>query len=408
MLNVPQGESRLLAFTAVNAGSFDVVLQSTVGSNSNAGSINVIKFEAPPTPTTDLSITNVVSAATVEVGRIFSYTVTVSNTGPIPADPVMVTDQLPASMTFTAAGASQGACSFTTATGTISCQLGQVAANSSAVITFQVKARQEGYFSNTATFSAPQFDPHTGSNSATANVTAVKYSDILVKNVPSVTSVYVGDIVKYTLTVTNNGLSPATGISLTDTLPSGMVFVSAAFTQGNGTLVTPPVNSGGTVTAEFSDPMPYRGTAVIVEVTTKATAAGLAINAASVSANETDPNTTNNAMSQTTTVYASVTLSKVLLSQQSPIGGCAPYPTGQVYLMAAAPAGGVTINLSSNVPGASVPSTVFVAAGQTISPQFTVTTSSVTSKQVGLITATLGSSSVSRSITINKGSGTCP
>ncbi|HEV7892883.1 MAG TPA: hypothetical protein VGP08_19875 [Pyrinomonadaceae bacterium] len=408
LANVPQGQTRIMEFQANNPGSFDIVLQGSAGSNSTAGRLNVIKFNAPPAPTTNLSITNVASSATVEVGRIFNYTVTVSNAGPIAADPVAVTDQLPAGMTLTSAATSQGSCSFTTATGTVSCQLGQVAANSSAAVMLQVKARQEGPFSNTATFSAPQFDPAAGSNSATANVTAVKYADILVRNVQSAMTAYVGDTVKYTLTVTNNGLSPATGISLTDALPSGMVFVSAAFTQGNGTLVTPPVDSGGTVTANLSDPMPYRGAAVVLEVTAKATAAGAAVNTASVSANETDPNTANNTTSQTTTVYASATLSKVLLSNQSPVGGCAPYPTGQVYLTAPAPAGGVTINLSSSVSGASVPTTLFVAGGQTISPQFTVMTSPVTSKQVGLITATLDSSSVSRGLTINKGSGVCP
>jgi hypothetical protein len=43
-----------------------------------------------------------------------------------------------------------------------------------------------------------------------------------------------------------------------------------------------------------------------------------------------------------------------------------------------------------------------------VSPAFNVTTSQVAAKQVGTINATLGQTTVSRGITINKGSGTCP
>jgi hypothetical protein len=99
-------------------------------------------------------------------------------------------------------------------------------------------------------------------------------------------------------------------------------------------------------------------------------------------------------------------LQKVLLANQVLTGGC-DNTTGNVYLTGPAPAGGLTINLSSNVTGASVPASVFIPAGQTVSPAFNVTSSTVAVKQVGLITATLGANNVSRGITINVGSGSC-
>jgi hypothetical protein len=97
----------------------------------------------------------------------------------------------------------------------------------------------------------------------------------------------------------------------------------------------------------------------------------------------------------------------VLLAKQVLTGGC-ENTTGNVYLTGPAPAGGVTVALASNVSGASVPVNVFIPAGQTISPAFNVTTSPVTAKQVGLITAGSGPGAVSRGITINVGSGVCP
>jgi hypothetical protein len=67
----------------------------------------------------------------------------------------------------------------------------------------------------------------------------------------------------------------------------------------------------------------------------------------------------------------------------------------------------MNVPLSSNVSGASVPASVFIPAGQTVSSAFNVTTSPVAAKQVGLITAGSGAGSVSRGITINVGSGSC-
>jgi hypothetical protein len=122
--------------------------------------------------------------------------------------------------------------------------------------------------------------------------------------------------------------------------------------------------------------------------------------------NESEYDPTNNSRSQTTTVNGAV-LQKVLLASQVLTGGC-QNTTGNVYLTGPAPAGGFTVSLSSNITGATVPASVFIPAGQTVSPAFNVTTSPVAAKQVGLISATLNATTVSRGITINKGSGVCP
>src|SRR5205085_9588651 len=128
-------------------------------------------------------------------------------------------------------------------------------------------------------------------------------------------------------------------------------------------------------------------------------------NTATVSSNETDTNTANNSATQTTTMKDAA-LQKVLLAKQVLTGGCES-TTGQVYLTGPAPPGGVSVPLSSNVTGAGVQASVFIPAGQSVSPAFSVTTSQVAAKQLGLITAGSGLGSVSRGITINVGSGSC-
>lgn len=103
----------------------------------------------------------------------------------------------------------------------------------------------------------------------------------------------------------------------------------------------------------------------------------------------------------------SVALRKVLLTKQVLIGGC-ENTTGNVYLAGPAGPGGVTVNLSTTgLAGVTVPASVFIPAGQTVSPAFSVTTSTLTTKQVGTINATSGTA-VSRGLTINVGSGVCP
>jgi hypothetical protein len=63
---------------------------------------------------------------------------------------------------------------------------------------------------------------------------------------------------------------------------------------------------------------------------------------------------------------------------------------------------------ATSLAGVTVPVSVFIPGGSTVSPNFNVTTSPVATKQVGLVKATLGPSTVSRGLTINVGSGVCP
>jgi uncharacterized repeat protein (TIGR01451 family) len=220
----------------------------------------------------------------------------------------------------------------------------------------------------------------------------------------SANPIFAGDNETYSVLVKNvHASNSATGAVLTDTLPASMTFVSATTSQGS--LVTPPVGSTGTVTANLGTIAP--GATATVTITVKSTAVGTVVNSASASSNESDTNPANNTDSTSTTVKAAG-LQKVLLASQVLIGGC-QNTTGNVYLTGPAGPGGVTVSLSTtNLAGVTVPPSVFIPAGQTVSPAFNVTTSPVAVKQVGTVNATLGITTVSRGLTINKGSGPCP
>jgi uncharacterized repeat protein (TIGR01451 family) len=338
------------------------------------------------------------------VGLNFNYKPVVSNTGNAAATNVVLTDVLPSLVTFTAASASQGSCSYASATRTVTCSLGAIGTGSSANVQITVKPRDEGTLDNTVSITSGQWDPATGNSTSSVNgLPAVKQIDLSASMSNSADPIFVGQNTSYTMVVKNNStVVGATGVVLTDNLPASMTFVSGTTSQGS--LITPPVGSTGTVTANVG--ALAIGATATVTVTVKSTVSGLITNTATVSGNEQDPIAGNNTSSQAITVK-DATLLKVLLASQVLTGGC-NNTTGNVYLTGPAGPGGVTVPLStSSLAGVTIPSSVFIPAGQMVSPAFNVTTSPVATKQVGLVIAGSGPGSVSRGLTINVGSGVC-
>jgi uncharacterized repeat protein (TIGR01451 family) len=105
--------------------------------------------------------------------------------------------------------------------------------------------------------------------------------------------VTVGSNLTYTITVTNNGPSGATGVTVSDSLPSGMTFVSATPSQGSC--------SGMTTVSCSLGSLGNGGSATVTIVVTPTQAGGFS-NTAMVTGNEADPNGANNSATQVTTV----------------------------------------------------------------------------------------------------------
>jgi uncharacterized repeat protein (TIGR01451 family) len=338
------------------------------------------------------------------VGLNFNYKPVITNTGNAPATNVELSDTLPTQVTFTAATASQGSCSFDPMLRQVTCNIGTINNGGTVNVQITVKPRSEGTLNNTADISGDQWDPATGNSSASVNgLSAVKQTDLSLQKTAAPNPIFVGQNTTYTIVAKNNSpVTVATGVVVTDSLPASMNFVSATTSQGS--LITPPVGSTGVVTANIGSL--GTGVTATVTITIQSTAAGVISNTATVTGTEQDPSAANNSAGATTTVNLAG-LQKVLLAKQILIGGC-ENTTGNVYLTGPAPPGGLTVPLStSSLAGVTVPASVFIPAGQTVSPAFNVTTSPVATKQVGTVNATYGTT-VSRGLTINVGSGVCP
>ena len=142
-------------------------------------------------------------------------------------------------------------------------------------------------------------DPDTNNNTSTVstNVAAPSHDLAIVKS-DSPDPVTVGGFLTYTITVTNNGTSTSTAVVLTDALTSTLVFISATPSQGACS------ESGGTVTCNLGVLGPNSSTTVTITVATGSLTAGTLTNSATVSGAETEPVTSNNTSTATTTVQA--------------------------------------------------------------------------------------------------------
>jgi uncharacterized repeat protein (TIGR01451 family) len=122
-------------------------------------------------PGADLSITKTDSPDPAHVGQNLTYTITVTNGGPVTATGVTVNDTLPKNAGFGSAASSQGTCTLKPQKRLVTCALGSIAAGTNAQVTIVVKPTSKGTVTNTATVSANEADPNTANNSATATTT---------------------------------------------------------------------------------------------------------------------------------------------------------------------------------------------------------------------------------------------
>ena len=165
----------------------------------------------PPVQTSaDLSVTKT-APATVTAGVAFDYTVSVSNAGPSDAQAVTLTDTLPAGVTL--AGATGANCSGAPVT----CAVGTVPAGGLATVTLHVTpgpgAGGRLVLDNTVAVASGTTDPDTTNNTASATSTVGQPG----RRTPRQDRTGhrgTGTQASYTLTVTNDGPSDTTGVTV--------------------------------------------------------------------------------------------------------------------------------------------------------------------------------------------------
>jgi uncharacterized protein len=191
-------------------------------------------FEVAGFGSADLSVTKVEGDDPVTAGTNLSYTITVSNDGPDPAENVSLTDTLPAGTSFVSL-TPPGGWSCTGPGGSFPCTIGSLAVGSAAftlTIAVDPDVVAGTVLTNQATVSSTTSDPDSGDLSATEMTTVSASADLSVTKTDSPDPVGPGENIVYTITVDNAGPSNAATVSLADTVPAGTTFVSLASPGG--------------------------------------------------------------------------------------------------------------------------------------------------------------------------------
>ncbi len=261
LLDAGSTETFNFSATARETGS----LTNTVEASSNEGA--TASAEATTlVVTSDVTVAKTVNLAEVLLGRTAEYTITVTNNGDGDATGVSVVDSMPEGLEVVS---SEPTASVGNA-GTLEWTIDALPAGRSTIFTVRARTVAGGTHTNTVTVTDRGF-----ADTAQAQVTALTPSISLDKTGSA--GVYIGGQREYTITATNNGEADLTGVTITDTIPAGMSFVSA---DSDGVAS----DAGDTVTWNIGGLAV--GASAAVNVTLQGKAAGEVTNQASATSNE--------------------------------------------------------------------------------------------------------------------------
>lgn len=281
-LDPGQGEGT----SVTNSASATADEPEVAGGGPNSASVST-----PIDTSADLSLTKTTTDPAI-AGETLTWDLVVANNGPSHAQNVTVTDTLPTGTTFVV-GLSSSGCS--EAAGVVTCVIPQIDSGSSSAFSIGVRINQTANsgsdITNTAVASADTQDPDGSNNSASDTVTVSRVADVaILKSGPGTVSA--GSQIEYTLEVTNAGPSAAANLQITDSLPPELVFNSAPGCSGTTVITCDVANLAVGASTTFT---------ITADVPSTVPDGVDLVNVASVSADESDPNSANDSSQLTTT-----------------------------------------------------------------------------------------------------------
>ena len=245
----------------------------------------VLKLE----PGVDLKVMVSATKTSLAVDDSITLTIQVQNTSDNNASNVVVSNVLPAELTFQSASAQ---CSHTA--GTVDCSVGDLAKGDSVFLDVVAKATAVGSLSSTVTVSSAEADTNLDNNQ---QVLALSVGDVNLQLIlgASKTTVTVNDNVTLSADITNNGISTAHSVTLSTTLPAGMSFESASPSLQCA-------ESSGKIDCNLNSL--DAGASVSIDIVIKATDEGLQTHTATVTSDESDVSAVDNTSTLDITVNA--------------------------------------------------------------------------------------------------------
>jgi len=154
----------------------------------------------------------------VAAGQMLTYTLVVYNSGPSTAEDVVVTDDLPSDVIFKSAVPPPNDHS------PLRWSLDSIEAGRSREIQLavQVSSDSSDILTNTAVVDSSTSDPNPSNNQGKARTIVVRQADLRIEKIDDPDLVMPGEILSYTLIITNEGPSAAQGVRISDYLPPGL------------------------------------------------------------------------------------------------------------------------------------------------------------------------------------------
>jgi len=240
--NVAGSNSATLAIVATVSGQSPITNLAELDVNNldqfDTVSVNNSSFATVTPNVLDLAIAKIVDDATPDRNQNVTFTVTVTNGSQINATNVVITDALPAGLTFVSATPSTGTYDNTTGVWTLG-TLSSAAGQNSATLQIVATMASPAAVTNTARITGlAELDTNGNNNEAFVAVTP-NVADLVLTKTATPTTASVNNETVFTVTLRNDGPANATGVQVTDLLPAELTFVSvesaAAGTTYNNT-----------------------------------------------------------------------------------------------------------------------------------------------------------------------------
>ncbi len=162
--NVPNSGSRIVQLPSISVANARIEVQAAgnIYFAITRSNFNIIPSSA------DLVVAQVASTNAINLGSNVTYTINVTNLGPLTASGVVVTSTFPAALTCLSANCAQGTCT-TNATG-FSCALGTMTNGAKASITMIMRGSLPGVVTNIFLISSAANDPVSTNNAASVAI----------------------------------------------------------------------------------------------------------------------------------------------------------------------------------------------------------------------------------------------
>jgi uncharacterized repeat protein (TIGR01451 family)/gliding motility-associated-like protein len=166
-----------------------------------------------------IALTKAVDKTTVSVGETLTFTITLTNNSEFAVENIRLSDILPDLLLYTSSSPAPAEAD--------TWIFPRLASGESVSMTIDALAVTSGSTTNTATLTAGTFETSATSPSVTIGDLPV---DLRISKTSHAVEIYQGNEFEYEIVIENVGSSLASGVTVTDVLPSGLTYVSNSYT----------------------------------------------------------------------------------------------------------------------------------------------------------------------------------